>query len=197
MTNSLKGVGKTSVLTRYTKDEFATEYNVTVGAEFGSKMINIDGGGKAKLQIWDTAGQESFLSIIKSFYRGAHAIFVTYNVNRKESFENLRLWMNDLSEYADENAILVLVGNQIDKPDQREVPYEEGETFMKDNNMHFFFETSAFSGLNVDLAFRETAKVAYAQMMKDRAENKEGPRRETVTLRPGAKKQDAAGGCNC
>lgn len=195
------GVGKTSILLRYTTNEFASEYHVTVGAEFGSKTLTLEGGHKVRLQIWDTAGQESFLSIIKSFYRDAHAIFVTYSVTKKESFEHLKMWMHDISEYSDPTAILALVGNQSDQAALREVAYEEGENFMKENNMHFFFETSALNGVNVDLAFKETATLALAKMLKEKGDVTQSfqARRDTVTLRPtkAPKKIDASKDCAC
>jgi len=195
------GVGKTSILLRYTKDEFANEYHVTVGAEFGSKVMNLGGGNNVRLQIWDTAGQESFLSVIKSFYRDAHAVFVVYDVTRKDSFENLNLWMQDILENADPSAILVLIGNQVDREDKREVSYEEGEQFMKEKNIHYFFETSAYNGANVDFAFSETARLAFANLLRERMDQSGASfyekRKDTVTLRPTRVKKSKDSECAC
>jgi len=160
-----------------------------VGAEFGSKIIDIDETTRIKLQIWDTAGQESFQSLIKSFYRDAAGIFLVYNVNRKDTFESLTNWMLDIKESAPEDVILVLIGNQVDTPEMREVSYDEGLELMKQENLHFFFETSALDGTNIDLAFLESSKLAFLNEIQDKLENTTKPR-NTIRLSMVAKKQD-------
>lgn len=91
------GVGKSCILTRLTKDRFDTEHNVTVGVDFGSCCIKVE-DSFLKLQIWDTAGQESFRSITKIFYRAAHAVFLCYSINRRETFDNLGNWLKEVQE---------------------------------------------------------------------------------------------------
>ena len=85
----IKAVGKTSILQKFTANEFSEEYQVTVGVEFGSKTIEIDDSTKVKLQIWDTAGQERFRTITGAYYKGAHAILIVYDITRKESFDDI------------------------------------------------------------------------------------------------------------
>lgn len=90
------GVGKSCILTRLTKDQFDTEHNVTVGVDFGSCCIKVE-DTFLKLQIWDTAGQESFRSITKIFYRAAHAVILCYSINRRETFDNLATWLDEVN----------------------------------------------------------------------------------------------------
>jgi len=165
------GVGKSSILLKYTTNEFKRDYNVTIGVEFGSKYIQLDADTRIKLQVWDTAGQESFRAIVRSFYRSAAAIFLVYDVNCRQSFQNLESWLNDIRINCDPNATLILMGNKADIDDHREVSYEEGESFMQENNVSFFFETSALNGQNVETAFVEATKLAFLRYIKDRLEN--------------------------
>lgn len=74
------GVGKSCLLNRFTKDEFREGYTATLGVEFFSKEISLDAESSVKMQIWDTAGQESFRSIIKTFYRSSAAVFLVYSI---------------------------------------------------------------------------------------------------------------------
>ena len=105
------GVGKSCILTRLTKDQFDTEHNVTVGVDFGSCCIKVD-ETYLKLQIWDTAGQESFRSITKIFYRAAHAVFLCYSINRRETFDNLTNWLQEVHEQCYPDVMVFLVGNK-------------------------------------------------------------------------------------
>jgi len=111
------GVGKSCLMHRVTTNEFSEDHEVTVGVEFGSLLLKmLDGGSGAdqsvfKLQIWDTAGQESFQSITKIFYRGAHAVLLTYSVASMQSFQNLKHWCNEVRTQSEPDAIVILVGN--------------------------------------------------------------------------------------
>ena len=84
--------------------------------EFSSKTVRLDDNTTVKLQIWDTAGQESFRSIIKSFYRKAAAVFLVYSVNNRESFRQMDAWLKEAKENSLESSVFILVGNQNDKP---------------------------------------------------------------------------------
>lgn len=89
------GVGKSCLMHRVTTNEFMEDHEVTVGVEFGTLMLKIE-DTTLKLQIWDTAGQENFQSITKIFYRGAHGVFLTYNVTSLESFQHLDNWYDEV-----------------------------------------------------------------------------------------------------
>jgi len=88
----------------------------TIGVDFKSKMIDLD-GNKIKLTVWDTAGQERFRTLTASYYRGAHGVILVYDVNNRDSFEHITMWLNELEMYATNTGIVkMLVGNKIDKP---------------------------------------------------------------------------------
>lgn len=109
------GVGKSCLMHRVTTNEFSEDHEVTVGVEFGSLLIRMGEPGENqsvfKLQIWDTAGQESFQSITKIFYRGAHAVLLTYSVASMQSFQNLKHWCNEVRTQSEPDAVVILVGN--------------------------------------------------------------------------------------
>ena len=92
------------------------DYNVTIGVEFSSKVVRVNDNTVVKLQIWDTAGQESFRSIIKSFYRKAACVFLVYSVANRESFKQMDSWLKEAKESSAENSVFILVGNQCDRP---------------------------------------------------------------------------------
>lgn len=123
---------------------------------FGSKVIDVN-GKTVNLQIWDTAGQEAFRSIARSYYRGSTAALLVYDVTRRETFTNLSIWLQDAREFASEEIVFILVGNKIDLDDKREVTTDEGEKFAEENNL-MFIETSAMTAENVEKAFITTAR---------------------------------------
>lgn len=114
-----------------------------------------------KLQIWDTAGQESFKSITKIFYRGAHCIFLAYDITRLETFNNLNTWYNEVMDQSEPDVILFLVGNKLDMEDKREVSLDRVEKFKREKGIHFHFETSAMTGENIEDLFIMASKILY------------------------------------
>ena len=138
-------VGKSCLLHRLTNNEFLTDHEVTVGVEFGTLLVKLE-QQVLKLQIWDTAGQESFKSITKIFYRGAHCIFLSYDITRLETFNNLNTWYNEVMEQSESDVILFLIGNKLDMEEKREVTKDRVEQFKRDKGIHFSFETSARTG---------------------------------------------------
>ena len=119
------GVGKSCVLKRLVENEFKEEHDVTVGVEFGSYLVKIE-DKVIKLQIWDTAGQESFRSITKIFYRGAHAAVVSYSVTKRDTFEHVESWVNEIRASCNTEVIPILIGNKADMKQERQVSFEEG-----------------------------------------------------------------------
>lgn len=113
------------------------------------------------MQIWDTAGQESFKSITKIFYRGAHCIFLAYDITRLETFNNLNTWYNEVMDQSEPDVILFLVGNKLDMEDKREVTLDRVEKFKREKNIHFHFETSAMTGENIEDLFIMASKILY------------------------------------
>ena len=140
----------------FVNNEFTDEYDVTVGVEFGAKLIAISNTEKIKLQIWDTAGQERFRTITKTYYKGAHGIILTYDVTDENSFKNIRNWVKQIEQNAQSNVCKVLVGNKCDRED-RKISYEEGAKLASEFKMQFF-ETSAKSNYNVNETFTYLTK---------------------------------------
>ncbi|XP_055376280.1 ras-related protein Rab-37 isoform X2 [Condylostylus longicornis] len=127
-----------------------------------NKVVTVD-HTKVKLQIWDTAGQERFRSVTHAYYRDAHALLLLYDVTNKISFDNIRAWLVEIREYAQEDVVIMLLGNKADAvAHDRQVKKEDGERLAKEYNVAFM-ETSAKTGLNVELAF-----VAIARQLKSR-----------------------------
>lgn len=118
------GIGKSCILKRLVNNEFKEEHDVTVGVEFGSYLIKIE-DHLLKLQIWDTAGQESFRSITKIFYRGAHAVILGYSLLNQDTFINLADWLKEVKAQCSPDVMLFLVGNKSDREDRREVTFEK------------------------------------------------------------------------
>ncbi|XP_043272193.1 ras-related protein Rab-37-like isoform X1 [Venturia canescens] len=156
------GVGKTSLLVQFDTGQFQTgNFAATVGIGFTNKMIEVD-EAKVKLQIWDTAGQERFRSVTHAYYRDAHALLLLYDVTNKTSYDNIRAWLGEIREYAHDDVVIMLLGNKCDCGNERIVKREDGERLAREHNVPFM-ETSAKTGLNVELAF-----VAVARYLKAR-----------------------------
>ena len=153
-------VGKSCLMHRVTQNEFIMDHEVTVGVEFGSLMIRLE-EQLFKLQIWDTAGQESFKSITKIFYKGAHCVLLAYDITRRSTFDNLQTWHAEVVQQSEPDVIMILVGNMKDREQHREVQVQEARAFQQQNKIPFFIETSAKSGQNVETVFQMAAKILY------------------------------------
>ena len=141
-----QGTGKSCILNRFVDDKFDENYQATVGLDFQSKNVKID-NQDIHLLLYDTAGQEKFRSLIPMYTRDANIIMLVYDITRKESFNNIPIWIKDLTNVKFEEVIFVLIGNKIDLNDKREVNKEEGEKYSEENNM-IFEEVSAKTGEN-------------------------------------------------
>ncbi|KAI8001656.1 hypothetical protein ACSBR2_014569 [Camellia fascicularis] len=153
------GVGKSNLLSRFTRNEFSLESKSTIGVEFATRSIQVD-DKIVKAQIWDTAGQERYRAITSAYYRGAVGALLVYDVTRHVTFENVERWLKELRGHTDSNIVIMLVGNKADLRHLRAVSVEDAKAFSEREN-NFFMETSALESLNVDNAFTEVLTQIY------------------------------------
>jgi len=147
------GVGKSSLLLRFTDDTFDPEQAATIGVDFKVKTLSVE-GNKAKLAIWDTAGQERFRTLTPSYYRGAQGVILVYDVTTRSSFLRLDAWLSELETFSTRHDIVkMLIGNKIDC-EGREVSLEDGMKFARRHSM-LFIEASAKTKEGVMIAFEE------------------------------------------
>jgi len=179
------GVGKSNLLSRFTRNSFTTDEKSTIGVEFATRIIPIADSKKIKAQIWDTAGQERYRAITNAYYRGALGALLVYDVTKLSSFENIPRWLRELREYANRDIVLVLVGNKADLVDKslRQVTEEQAKQLAAEHDIAFM-EASAKSGFNVDESFTMMVKKIYenAFMKTDPKPVNEDDR--TVTVGP-------------
>ena len=156
------GVGKSCIQSRFTNETFEDDHSPTIGVEFATKTITIN-NNKVKLQIWDTAGQEGFRSITRSFYRNADGVLLVYNIKDRTSFDNCKFWLNEIRQNSTLDVLIYLIGNQLDLDEtgHRSVVFQEGEVFARKNGLNRFKEISAKTGKGVDEVFNEFSNVLY------------------------------------
>ena len=145
-------VGKTSIINRYTRDDFAQDLESTLGANYSQKKI-VRHGKKIRLDLWDTAGQEKYRAIGRHFYKESYIVCLVYDITSKSSFENIKkIWYPELKEYGEKLKILALVGNKIDKYLEEEVKEDEAQKFA-DEIKAIYKRTSAMEGTNIEELF--------------------------------------------
>ena len=167
-------VGKTSLLLRYANDTFSSTFITTIGIDFKIKTIDLD-GKRVKLQIWDTAGQEQFRTITRSYFRGAQGIVLVYDITDRATFNSVRSWMSQINDHADAQVNRVLIGNKCDYESARQVSTEEGQRLAQEYGVNFF-ETSAKNDVNVTECFTTIAREAKARIPTDAAAKQPGHR---------------------
>jgi len=154
------GVGKSNLLSRFTRNEFNLESKSTIGVEFATRSIQTEDNKTIKSQIWDTAGQERYRAITSAYYRGAVGALLVYDIAKHVTYENVERWLKELRDHADSNIVIMLVGNKSDLRHLRAVPTEEAKAFAEKNNLSFI-ETSALDSTNVEAAFQNILTEIY------------------------------------
>ncbi|KAF1895817.1 hypothetical protein Lal_00037933 [Lupinus albus] len=181
-------VGKSNLLSRFARNEFDTNSKATIGVEFQTQVVEIE-GKEIKAQIWDTAGQERFRAVTSAYYRGALGALVVYDITRKLTFDGIKRWLQELdnrilTSYQSQNPtsfqlhelkdalqlwvkaqndssiVRMLVGNKCDLENIREVSTEDGKSLAETEGM-FFMETSALDATNVQTAFEIVIREIY------------------------------------
>lgn len=213
------GCGKSSLTIRLCEGRFSPHHDVTIGVEFGSRIVPVgpphskpppipsadDADSDTlsqglpepprdtsktpqkhmKLSLWDTAGQETYKSVTRSYFRGASGALLVFDLSRKQTFEHVTDWLNDLRQIAEPDIVVILVGNKADLTQQannkREVTRQEAEDWAKRNGVMEYVETSAKSGENVEMAFMRVADRIYQNIqagkydLNDRRSGVKGP----------------------
>ncbi|KAJ5092673.1 hypothetical protein N7456_008534 [Penicillium angulare] len=232
------GTGKSSLTIRLCEGRFSPSHDVTIGVEFGSRIVPVGPPAslelgieefsrtestsvaedaapsqstasglpspprkpetspqkRMKLSLWDTAGQETYKSITRSYFRGASGALLVFDISRRSTFISCTQWLQDLRQIAEEGIVVILVGNKSDLAGQasgsnkREVTQQEAETWCQANNIVRYVETSAKSGDGVERAFLEVAERIYR--------NIEAGRYDLNDRRSGVKGFGASGGGN-
>ncbi|KAL1821364.1 hypothetical protein DCAR_0417783 [Daucus carota subsp. sativus] len=162
------GVGKSNLLSRFTRNEFNLESKSTIGVEFATKTLDFD-SKVIKAQIWDTAGQERYRAITSAYYRGAVGALLVYDVTRRNSFENVERWLKELRDHTDQNIVVMLVGNKSDLRHLVAVSTEDAKDLAERESL-YFMETSALEATNVEKAFKEVLTQIYRVVSKKAVE---------------------------
>jgi len=193
------GVGKSNLLSRFTRNEFNIESKSTIGVEFATRSINVD-GKTVKSQIWDTAGQERYRAITSAYYRGAVGALLVYDIAKHATYVNVTRWLKELRDHADTNIVIMLVGNKSDLKHLRAVPTEEAKAFASENGLSFI-ETSALDASNVESAFQNILTEIYRIVSNKALEQSENqikpPPNESITVTPSIENANPEGKSGC
>jgi len=187
-------VGKSSLLYRYTDNEWNPHYIATIGVDF--KVLTFERDGKVvKLQLWDTAGQDRFKTITHTYYRGAHAVMLVFDLTNRESFEHVTTWLEEFHQFGGPGVPVVLVGNKSDLPNKT-VSSDEGRALATQLGCTYT-ECSAKNNESVLEAFGQLSDLCIAQRLKQVRTAPTGqtkPPRKPVGTKPTA---TSASGCPC
>ncbi|KAH9616085.1 hypothetical protein KSS87_006847 [Heliosperma pusillum] len=158
------GVGKSNLLSRYARNEFSLHSKATIGVEFQTQSIELD-GKEVRAQIWDTAGQERFRAVTSAYYRGAVGALIVYDITRGTTFDSISRWLEELNTHSDTTVAKMLVGNKYDLDDIRAVSIDQGKSLAEEHGL-FFMETSAKDSTNVKTAFEMVIKEIYTTVSR-------------------------------
>lgn len=191
------GVGKTNLLSRFTRNEFNAESKSTIGVEFATRNVQIK-GKTIRAQIWDTAGQERYRAITSVYYRGAVGALVVYDITKPLSFENLDKWLQELREHADPYVCIMIVGNKTDLRSLRAVTQEEGRNLAEKHN-YSFIETSALDSTNVGEAFNNLLVDIFKVQVEDTSQDSKGDNTSRIVpnTSPQGTESDSSQTCGC
>ena len=166
-------VGKTSLITQYTKKTFADTYLSTIGADQIIKELKLENGVKVKLNIWDTAGQERFRSVNAIFLKGAQIVIMVYDITKRDTFEEIKnYWYNNVKNIIDKDTIIGLAGNKSDLYENEQVTKEEGQQYAQEIKA-IFKETTATTFESINELINELVQKYYIQSNLNNVPHKE------------------------
>ncbi|KAK3834691.1 MAG: rab11 protein [Linnemannia elongata] len=192
------GVGKSNLLSRFTRGDFNLESKSTIGVDFGARTVQVEDGKMIKAQIWDTAGQERYRAITSAYYRGAVGALLLYDITQHGTYESVSRWLSEVREHADPNIIVMMVGNKSDLRHLRSIHTEEAKGFAEENGL-MFIETSALDATNVDIAFTnlltEIYKVVTNAVPRDGGKDELKAGGASISITPTPQDKPAGNGC--
>lgn len=181
------GVGKSSIMMRFSDDHYQPNYVATIGIDFKVKTVEM-GGKKVKVRIWDTAGQERFRTITDAYYRSADGIVIVYDITSRASFDNVKRWIRDIQNKAHPDINIILVGNKYDAEDLRQVMKEEGASLGQAYGIEFI-EASAKTGHCIKEVFAHITRDVIRRMSQDPTFDKAYPPKKASTVSLKSKKK--------
>lgn len=170
------GVGKSSLVLRFVADNFKSDGDATIGASYMGKMLQFN-DRMIKFNIWDTAGQERYHSLAKMYYRDANAAIMTYDITKRESFEGLKRWHQELQEFGPKDIVITIAGNKEDLVENEVVSPEEVKAFANSIGA-IYRKTSAKTNYGVEQLFRDIA----TKICPDLNSAQTAPKRNTIAL---------------
>ena len=184
-------VGKTSIINQYIYNSSAPDHTPTVGIDFFAKTLDLN-GQSLRLQIWDTAGQEKFHSLIPSYIRNSTVAVFVFDITSENSFEDLEKWYKMVEDIA--NPKLVVVGNKVDLEEERKISEEDGKKFA-DAHQAFYIETSARTPTNIDKLFEMISQIPTAPQPELTTTNTTTKESAAITVDETPAKTQQSGGC--
>ena len=177
------GVGKTNLLSRYSRNLFEENTKNTIGVDFSALDLVVNKKA-VKVQFWDTAGQEKYRAIASAYYKNAHGAIIVYDITNRASFDNVENWLHELRQHGEANMHILLLGNKIDIESSRQVAFEDGEKFGQDNGI-FFLEVSAKTNENdqVKTAFTMLITEIFKRVEKEEATKMENEYSSMISTR--------------
>lgn len=165
------GVGKSNLLSRFTRNEFNLDSKSTIGVEFATRSIQVD-AKTIKAQIWDTAGQERYRAITSAYYRGAVGALLVYDISKHQTYENVTRWLKELRDHADSNIVIMLVGNKSDLRHLRAVPTEEAKQFASTYTGHLDSAVCGAVRIAADVSTRREQPVLHRDVCLGRQQRR-------------------------
>ena len=166
-------VGKTSLITQYTKKTFADTYLSTIGADQIIKELKLDNGLNIKLNIWDTAGQERFRSVNAIFLKGAQIVIMVYDITKRDTFDEIKnYWYNNIKNIIGKDTIIGIAGNKSDLYENEQVTKEEGQQYAQEIKA-IFKETTATTFESINELINELVQKYYIQSNLNNVPHKE------------------------
>lgn len=187
-------VGKTSVIRRYITNTFSDEHKTTIGCEYKKKTIEIDGETNANLQIWDTAGEEKFMSVTKQYYNDSNGAMIIYDLTKRDTFQKVSQWIKDVKEIAPKDVVIMVVGNKSDLTNEK---VELGDELQPIKDNYLYQDVSAKAGTNVSLAFENLALKIIEKLKERKEKGDKVEQRESLLLKKTNNSNQKHKKCNC